>query len=127
MDDEIGNCLQASIASLFELDLELIPHFNLFTSPYKWEEVLSGFIWAMGYNWTNNGDPTESKIIKDCHTVGGFTEACVPSKNYPGKFHSVVIDKNGIVANDPHPKKSYQGIDIFKSGDVVSWMIFEAR
>lgn len=119
---QIGDCLRASIASLFELDFQQVPHFQMFDN---WQTVLAGFIWSMGYNWTTNGDPNESMIVRPDKTINGFTEACVPSKNYPGAFHSVVIDTAGFVAHDPHPKRQYQGINVFDSGDIVSWLVFE--
>ncbi len=124
---ERGNCLQASIASLFELKLEQVPHFMLFNGPIQWNDVLYCFIWAMGYDWIANGDPTESKIIKRDRTINGLTEACVPSKNFPEKYHSVIIDINGNVVHDPGPKKSYLGINVIESGDIVSWIIFKPR
>ncbi len=125
IDGENGDCLRASIASLFDLDLQQVPHFILFNGSIEWETVLSGFIWAMGYNWISNGDPTESKIINSDQTIKGFTEACVPSKNFPEKFHSVVINSSGLVVHDPNPKHAYQGINVIESNEIISWMVFE--
>lgn len=126
VDGEKGDCLRASIASLFDIELQQVPHFMLFCDSHiEWETVLAGFIWSMGYNWTANGDPTESKAINTDQTVNGFTEAAVPSKNFPGKMHSVVIDTRGIVVHDPSPKRAYHGINVIESGEIVSWLIFE--
>ena len=101
---EKGDCLRASIASLFELDLQQVPHFMLFKCPIAWEDILSGFVWGMGYNWIANGDPTESKVIHSDQTINGLTEACVPSKTFGGKHHSVLIDISGLVVHDPNPE-----------------------
>jgi hypothetical protein len=121
---EKGDCCRAAIATLFNLEAEQVPHFMLFGVP-EWGKVLSGFIWSMGYDFIDNGDPNKSLKIEDHQTINGITEAAVKSKNFPGKFHSVLINTKGVVVHDPHPRKDYLGINVFESGDIDSWMIFK--
>ena len=123
-----GNCMQAAIASLFDLSLEDVPKFIEFDSYYK---PLKGFLLKRGYdyfgmlwnrNYTTLNTPTHEcfnerkwhfpsimtpkKLYKESG-VNGLFYAGVLS---PGCFkwsdqatHAVIIDKDYNVVHDPNP------------------------
>lgn len=123
-----GNCMQAAIASLFDLPLEDVPSFIKFDSYYQ---PLKDFLLKRGYdyhgmfwnkNYTTLNTPTHEcfnerrwhrpsiltpkKLYKE-PGVNGFFYAGVLS---PGLFnwsnhmtHAVIIDKNYNVVHDPNP------------------------
>lgn len=85
-----GNCLQAAVASLLDLDLDDVPHFVVHPD---WLERLMAFGRAHGY-WVRYAQP-------DAHVPFGI--AVGPSPR--GVQHAVVwID--GTVAWDPHPSRA---------------------
>lgn len=124
-DKNRGDCHRASIASLFDLEIEQVPHFRLFNDE-TWGNVFSGFIWGLGYDWTANGELGKNKLL-ECDSINGYFEACVPSANYPDRTHSVIIDLKGLIVHDPHPKKAWLGKNVLKSGDLKYWSIFKKQ
>ena len=42
--NNIGNCHQAVVASLFELELDQVPNFIKYKAPYHWGQIYSYFI-----------------------------------------------------------------------------------
>lgn len=118
-----GDCLRASIASLFELELSQVPHFRLFSSDRE-RYILSGFYWGMGYNWIGCGKPGNDQLLEH-HSVNGFFEACVPSSYGPNASHSVIIDIDGTVIHDPHPQQPWKGKNVLESGDLKWWTMVE--
>lgn len=93
-----GNCLQACIASIFELPLDDVPHFVEFKS--QWYDKFNAFLaehdlWPIELSCDHHL-PTDS-YFKDAgyYLAGG--------KSPRGIMHSVVYH-NGELAHDPHPK-----------------------
>lgn len=83
-----GNCLQAAVASLLDLDLEQVPHFIRHDD---WLDRLAGFCRAYGYQVRHRQPaPTTTGI-----GVG-------PSPR--GVKHAVVVI-DGQVVWDPHPSR----------------------
>ena len=120
-----GDCLRASVASLFDLRIEQVPNFMLFEGD-QWWHVCYAFIWALGYEFDESQHPKEAVPLAD-EAVNGYTLASVPSRNYENRFHSVVIDLEGNVAHDPDPHKHYQGENIIKSGAICYFDRFIKR
>lgn len=81
-----GNCLQAAVASLLELDLDEVPHFAVHDD---WLERLVDFVNERGYSLTSQAERPASGL------------AFGPSPR--GVSHAVVIaeDENW----DPHPSR----------------------
>jgi hypothetical protein len=81
-----GNCLQAAVASLLELELEEVPHFALYDD---WLERLVDFVTERGYGlWSHPERP-----------VSGL--AFGPSPR--GVSHAVAL--SGDETWDPHPSR----------------------
>lgn len=116
-----GDFLRASIASIFGLELEQVPHFGLF-SDGRYPYILSGFYWGMGYNWIGNGNIDKDEL-KEEHSINGLFEASVPNGSQIKTHcnHSVIIDLNGIVVHDPDKNETWKGKNILKSGQLEWW------
>ena len=126
IDKVHGNCMQAVIASLFEVPLETVPNFNSFGQ--EWFKVFYKFISEQGYNYDGclynynqwsiinkrEGKPT-AKLrnrlykIKKMEGVNGYFYASVYSPKYynstdkPPITHAVIIDKNFNIVHDVNP------------------------
>ena len=123
-----GNCMQAAIASLFDLSLEEVPDFGSFGN--MWFRSYFNFLKEIGYEYEGCchnskrlgywGDRTLEDHIKECESVNGYYYAYVYSPGlfdrvqyicnpeYKATTHAIIIDKELNVIHDPHPH--YQGI-----------------
>jgi hypothetical protein len=86
----IGNCLQAAVASLLDLDLDAVPHFGLHDD---WLERLVDFAGERGYT-IRYRPPDEPPA---------FGLAFGPSPR--GVAHAVVV-VDGAIVWDPHPSRA---------------------
>lgn len=118
-----GDCTRATIASIFELELEQVPHFRLYQDS-NWFLVYYYFIYSLGYEYMGQHHPEKSKLEFE-DSINGYFDACVPSKTFKGGSHSVVIDTNGVVVHDPNPNKLYQGENVLESGVLEFWYCFK--
>lgn len=119
IDKYRGDCLRASIASLFDLEIIQVPHFRLFDEITE-RFVLSGFYWAMGYDLIEYGKPyTHTLNYED--SVSGLFVAGVHSSYGKDFGHAVLIDTNGIVVHDPN--KLFHGINALEVNILVCWPI----
>lgn len=102
IDGVPGNCLQASVASLFELPIEAVPHFILYDD---WISVFSKFIKQKGYDFNGTRDFTHIKEWQGVpfHGVGGYAIVC--GKSVRGFDHSVIY-MGDQYAHDPHPSQA---------------------
>jgi len=123
-----GDCLRASTASLFELELSQVPNFILFPDE-TWWNVYWYFIYSLGYEIEGTGYPSYAKLAGkiDCETVGGCLDACVPSRTFEGKKHAVLINLDGVVVHDPNPNQLWLGENVLMSGDLEWWTIIKKR
>ncbi len=102
-----GNCLQACVASIFELPLNAVPHF---VSRDNW--------WGEFTKWLSkyNIQVMQLKIQPwNCWSIaigksprGGFT-------------HGVVCAPDGTLAHDPHPDSTYL------DGEIQGYYIFMVK
>lgn len=128
VDKEIGNCMQAVLASLFEKELEETinvinyPEDTWFTHFYQWIES-AGYVYDGVMNPAKNKEESYEDL-KNINNVLGYLYAVVPSKTFDGASHAVIIDTNGIVVHDPNPNKAWEGIDVVSSGDICYWYLF---
>ena len=129
-DSGRGDCQRAVIASLFGLEIEQVPHFRLYGN--EWAKIYSAFLDGLGYEFVGTGHfkakgyTPRSEHLKDCN-VGGYVDASVPSKNYDGCTHSVVMYLDGLVVHDPHPGKAWEGINVIETGDLISFSLIKKR
>lgn len=119
---ERGDCARAAVASLFELEIIQVPHFQLFKS--QWFDVYYYFFRSLGYEYIGYARPGKN-ILALGHSIDGFFDATVQSKTFKDRKHAVVIDITGKVVHDPNPNKIWQGIDILKSGELEGWYMFK--
>ena len=92
-----GNCLQAALASLFDLPLDSVPHF-VAEPGSRW--------WSAMQEW----------LLREhsCFVVWASREQCPPfdmhesyylqvGKSPRGDFNHIIVARNGELAHDPHP------------------------
>lgn len=89
--EERGNCLQAAIASLFEVDLVEVPHF---VAHEDWWGCLDG--WLAERNLL-------AVWVKDGHEIPWGIDYLAVGTSPRGSFKHVVIERNGELVHDPHP------------------------
>lgn len=87
-----GNCLQAAVASLLDLDLDAVPHFA--ESRGDWWQDMETFAQEHGYTMTQFGPRHEPPVFG---LAFGFT-------NRSSERHAVVY-RDGVMAWDPHPSR----------------------
>jgi len=118
-----GNCIQAAVASMFELDMTQVPNFVLFGKGY-WN-ILYYFIWGLGYKIGCRDIkffPLSRKYL-----VNGCIMASVKSKTYKGVTHAILVNSVGRVIHDPNPNKLYQDVNVLETGELVQWTHMEDR
>lgn len=89
--EQRGNCLQAAVASLFELALDDVPHF---VAEDDWWGCFEG--WLARRNllpvWISEG-----------HQIPWGIDYLATGTSPRGAFKHVVIERNGELVHDPHP------------------------
>jgi len=103
-----GNCQQAVIASLFELDLEEVPHFIEYQE--AWYDKMEEFVKSKGYPNLRcfqvvNSMDLNFKVLEQDGGINGYWSAAVKSQTFENTLHAVVIDKNMNVVHDPNPNQ----------------------
>lgn len=114
VDKITGDCMRASIASVLECDLQVVPHITRIASRVPWFSVMYYFMVAHKYLYRGIFYPHEGRRkLLNRHSFNGFYLAGVKSRTYAATeddvSHMVVIDRNFIVIHDPHPDKKWQG------------------
>jgi hypothetical protein len=112
IDGKNGDCFRACIASMLELPLKDVIHFSMFGKDWYRE-----FYRYMRYRkyLVKGFERDYNKLSKKC-LINGCISAMVPSKNFKGKMHVVLIDERGKVIHDPSPSKQYQDLLIIPLG-----------
>jgi len=85
----LGNCLQAAVASIYELPIEAVPHFVQFQ---RWGEALKLYVEDRGAQlllWTRD-EPRDRPLL-------AF------GKSPRGDFRHAVVWQEGKMIHDPHP------------------------
>lgn len=88
-----GNCLQAAVASLLDLELDAVPHFA--ESAGDWWQDMETFAQGHGYELMQHGPGHEPPVFG---LAFGFT-------NRSSERHAVVY-RDGVMVWDPHPSRS---------------------
>lgn len=122
-----GDCQRACIASLFDLQLEQVPHFKLFGSEGKWFKPYRHFLLGIGYDFygTSMGPRHSKKEDRNYKSINGFFLASVPSRTFEESGHSVIIDEEGFVVHDPNPNKRWLGVNVIETGELQHVDIIE--
>lgn len=124
---DTGDCMQAVIASLFEVKLEEVPEFIKLGE--KWFFVMKKFFKDNGYphlmyvNKSDGGLDTEflKRVAKFDGGINGFFYASVPSQNFAdGCGHAVVVDSDLNIVHDPSPTQTSMCL---KPEDVIDILI----
>lgn len=121
-DERKGDCMRAAIASMLELDISQVPNFVLFDEDI-WFPVFYNFMKSMGYEY-------KGTMNRDCeftrkNLINGCIYASVPSKNYQGAAHAVLINSKGRVIHDPHPNKKWLNKNILTTEESFSWFFIK--
>jgi hypothetical protein len=100
-EEKRGNCLQACIASLFELKLEEVPHFLEYED---WDKALEDFIDTQGYFFEGRAPFKEINNLQFIdEKLGGYI---ILGGEGPRGFGHAVIYKDGKLIHDPHPSEA---------------------
>jgi hypothetical protein len=126
VDKGKGDCQRAAVASLFDLELEQVPHFRLYSSD-TWWRVYYYFLIGIGYKFHGTSMAERHRDIgrRNYESVNGLFLATVPSRTIDGILHNVLIDEMGVVVHDPNPNKRWFGINVIESGELIHVDIIE--
>lgn len=108
IDSENGDCMQAVVASLFELELDALPNY---VEHENWGELFDKTYAENGYpdyvyfDTRNLSLKLIKEILEYDGGINGFFYATVMSQTLKGVTHAVVIDKNCKVVHDPNPNQ----------------------
>jgi hypothetical protein len=127
-----GDCMRAVIASLFDFDLDMVPHFIKYQSPHQYFQIFWDWLHSIGWDYNGCGYPHSSLKAISCgvpntpkpeDSVNGYFYGCVPSRTFDGITHAIVIDTQGLVVHDPNPNKLWEGVNVIQSGDLKYWFL----
>lgn len=127
---ERGNCMQAVVASLFDLELEQVPHFRLYDigpnrGRFSWFYVFVGFFRSVGYEFRTYSRGYKRCKLRKRDSIGGYFYASVQSKTFKNTSHAVIIDLKGVVVHDPNPNRARLGANVLESGELDGWYRFK--
>jgi len=110
VDKDHGNCMQAVVASLFELELDEVPNFIELGD--NWMITMMKFFEDRGYDictiYKQRHDTEELKrIAKFDGGINGYFYGVVNSKLFEGGTHAVVIDSDLNIVHDVNPSEVY--------------------
>lgn len=97
-----GDCQRAVIASLMNIPITEVPHFNESGEPYKFWDSLQQFCHSKGYIFIEMKATDFAAWGSDLdvyHQISG------PSPRFPDAHHAVV-GMNGKIIFDPHPDRT---------------------
>lgn len=114
-----GTCMQAVVASLFEIFIDDVP--NFIECGENWYYEYRKFFKDRGYKICSfrPREPEIMKVIMEHDGgVNGYWDATVASIFFgAGSTHAVVIDKNLNVVHDPNPNNFGH---VYKREDILS-------
>lgn len=139
IDSERGNCMQAVIASLLEVELDGVPNFIEYDK--WWYSLTIAVMDHYGYSINkrlyneNIGDGNireqdSFKDLKNHEGVNGFFYAVVKSPMFheTGGTHAIIIDKDFNVVHDPNPEykdlESYPYADEYGYNGIIEVWVF---
>lgn len=104
-----GDCMQAVVASLFEVELDTVPKFIEFG--IKWYSELYKYFYDRGFDFnpfyrTECTIPFYLEALKHDNGIDGYFYASVQSQTFKDGTHAVIVDINLNVVHDPNPNQS---------------------
>lgn len=122
VDGQKGDCMRATVASIFEEDIHNVPNFIEYGD--EWWTIFRKYFEAKGYKLTttlynplmynrNILEEYSLERLSEFTGVNGFFYGHVNSPTYnqkgeiSGTMHAVVVDKDCNVVHDPNP--NYKG------------------
>lgn len=110
-----GECYRACVASLLELDIDVVPHFLEFGD--MWYIEAAHFWDKYGYIFIGCGDLTQAKDCVENNRIipiDGCLLATVPSRTHGSTVkHCILVDAQGNVVHDPNPNQLWVLDNIF--------------
>lgn len=130
VDKGKGTCMQAVLASLFETEIDKT--INIMEHPedswhipfMEWLESNTKYEYRGVVNAHDEKELTFD-ALRSMYAVNGFFYGVVPSKNFKGVTHAVIIDRGGWIVHDPDPSKKWLGINAVETGELQYWYNFE--
>lgn len=107
-----GNCTEACVASIFDMELNEVPEFGKEEQFWKMIKFFEAKGYDLGHvNLGNGGTTTDhlKAIAEFDGGVNGLFLASVKSKTLDGT-HCIVVDKNLQVVHDPNPNQKCIGL-----------------
>jgi hypothetical protein len=104
-----GNCMQACMASVLDLPLDLVPHFALFGD--KWGEAIVLWVQSRGkslrvYNdWNEHKEWWAARGV-ECEVLGLAPHEqpmLAAGQSHSGPWSHMVVWQHGRIAHDPNP------------------------
>ncbi len=123
IDKGKGNCMQAGLASMFELDITQVPNLILY-GKHEWFNVFWHFLLGIGYEYKGS---IRRETPKRKDLINGCVYATVKSKTFKGAMHTVLINSVGRVIHDPNPNKKWLDINIIQTNEMISWLSIEKK
>lgn len=147
VDKDHGNCMQAAMASLFDLPLDAVPHF--LECGDQWFSVMNEFIKSRGFEynfmlhnkryitlysptfecfkkpkWHKKSIITPKRLYKEPGVNGYFYAGVLSPNNFDFKdkiihTHAVIIDRDYNVVHDPNP--AYKDILGYPLGSLMGY------
>lgn len=125
VDKGRGNCHQALIASIFELELSQVPNFRLYPDE-TWFNIYFYFLYSMGFEYKGRRHDPKVNPLRLGDSLNGCFDAAVESRTFgKGVHHAVVLDVAGNVIHDPNPNQKWAGVNVIKEEALKYWSIFE--
>lgn len=124
VDKNKGDCMRAAVASLFDMEIEQVPHFGLWAGG-GWFQTLYYFAFANGWLYVDHQHRPKRLFKK--YSVDGYYYASVPSLTFKNRWHSVIVDLKGRVVHDPNPNKAWLGKNPLKTGKITHVYRFVKR
>ena len=109
VDINHGNCEQAVVASIFELQLDEVPNF-IENKNKEFDKTLMGWLYKKGFSpcsiyKSRRGTEELKNIAKFDGGYNGYFYASVPSQTFENITHAVVVDANLNIIHDPNPNQ----------------------
>lgn len=89
----VGNCLQAAVASICEMELIDVPHFAALPDDI-WFETMCNWLYDKGWEF------------EDYESISDSSEYMLTIGPSPRGVSHAVVYKDGSLAHDPHPSKA---------------------
>jgi hypothetical protein len=124
-----GDCLRACVASMFELEIEQVPHFVLykdwFNVFYQFLRIVDCEFEGTAYAFDEDDSDKKPHLPSRDNLINGSIIAGVRSKTYKDAYHAVIINCSGKVIHDPNPNKKWLGINIIKTKQLRDWYMLK--